>query len=135
MGVWPDAYYETFNMFDGNTFVGSDACAYNRTAMLSGQTATQVCFQQSSAVGGLLPADVDGATAPPAGSPNYMLTYGDKLLSTLQVSRRLQQSFQLHLHRTDGHRGCRFHAAVQWRIASACRSPAPTTSWTRWPIA
>ena len=76
MGVWPDAYYETFNMFDGNTYVGSDACAYNRTAMLNGQTATQVCFQQNSSVGSLLPSDLDGTTPPPAGSPNYVLSYG-----------------------------------------------------------
>ena len=80
MGVWPDAYYETFNMFNGNLFVGSDACAYNRTAMLNGQPGTQICFQQSSAVGGLLPSDVDGTTAPPGGSPNYMLTYGTNSL-------------------------------------------------------
>jgi len=76
MGVWPDAYYETFNMFEGDEFIGADACAYNRAAMLSGQAATQVCFQQGPSVGGLLPADVDGTTAPPAGSPNYLLTYG-----------------------------------------------------------
>ncbi len=76
MGVWPDAYYETFNMFDDDGFVGSDACAYNRAAMLNGQTATQICFQQDATVGGLLPADVDGTASPPAGSPNYMLTYG-----------------------------------------------------------
>jgi hypothetical protein len=47
MAVWPDAYYETFNMFNGNTFLGSDACAYNRTAMLAGTAATQVCFQKA----------------------------------------------------------------------------------------
>src|SRR6267142_1856704 len=62
MGVWPDAYYETFNMFNGNTFVGADACAYNRAAMLAGTTATQVCFQQGSSIGGLLPSDLDGST-------------------------------------------------------------------------
>ena len=84
MGVWPDAYYETFNMFDGNTFMGADACAYNRTAMLSGQAATQVCFQQEPFVGGLLPSDVDGVTPPPAGSPNYMLNYGDNSLNLYQ---------------------------------------------------
>jgi len=77
MGVWPDAYYETFNMFNGNTFVGSDACAYNRNAMLNGQPATQVCFQQNSSVGGLLPADLDGTTPPPAGSPNFLLFFGN----------------------------------------------------------
>ncbi|HLI62620.1 MAG TPA: choice-of-anchor D domain-containing protein [Terriglobales bacterium] len=76
MGVWPDAYYETFNMFNGNTFMGSDACAYNRSAMLSGQSASQICFQQQFAVGGLLPSDLDGTTLPPAGSPNYMLDFG-----------------------------------------------------------
>ena len=82
MGVWPDAYYETFNMFDNNdNFVGSDACAYDRTKMLAGLPATQVCFQQSATVGGLLPADVDGTTPPPAGSPNYMLYFGSNTLN------------------------------------------------------
>src|SRR5271166_3730511 len=86
MGVWPDAYYETFNMFSVDiygdyTFVGADACAYNRTAMLAGQSATQICFQQNPSVGGLLPSDLDGTTAPPAGSPNYMLYFGTNSLN------------------------------------------------------
>jgi hypothetical protein len=81
MGVWADGYYETFNMFNGNTFVGADACSYNRTAMLAGSAATQVCFQQGSSVGGLLPSDIDGTTAPPAGSPNYMVYFGTNNLN------------------------------------------------------
>jgi len=81
MGVWSDGYYETFNMFNGNTFVGADACAYNRTAMLAGSAATQVCFQQGSSVGGLLPSDIDGTTAPPSGSPNYMVYFGTNNLN------------------------------------------------------
>ncbi|HWW14702.1 MAG TPA: hypothetical protein VN310_08585 [Candidatus Dormibacteraeota bacterium] len=82
MSVWPDAYYETFNMFaGGTTFAGADACAYNRSAMLAGTTATQICFQQSTAVGGLLPSDLDGTTAPPAGSPNYLVYYGTNNLN------------------------------------------------------
>ncbi len=84
MGVWPDAYYQTFNMFNGNQFVGADACAYDRTAMLSGQAATQICFQQGPSVGGLLPADVDGTTPPPAGSPNYMVFFGANDLNLFQ---------------------------------------------------
>ncbi len=75
MGVWPDGYYETFNMFNGNTFAGAKLCAYDRNAMLTGAAATQQCFQLSSSYGGVLPADLDGATAPPSGSPNYMLNY------------------------------------------------------------
>ena len=82
MSVWPDAYYETFNMFaGGTTFVGADACAYNRSAMLAGTAATQVCFQQGTSVGGLLPSDLDGTTVPPAGSPNYMLYFGTNNLN------------------------------------------------------
>jgi hypothetical protein len=82
MGVWSDGYYETFNMFaGGTTFVGADACAYDRTAMLAGSAATQVCFQQGTSVGGLLPSDIDGSTAPPAGSPNYMLYFGTNNLN------------------------------------------------------
>ena len=36
--------------------------------MLTGGAATQQCFQLSSSFGGVLPSDLDGATAPPAGS-------------------------------------------------------------------
>ena len=81
MGVWPDAYYETFNMFNGQNFIGSDVCAYDRNQMLTGQPATQICFQQGSMVGGLLPADVDGTTAPPPGSPNYVVNFGTNSLN------------------------------------------------------
>ncbi|HET6842075.1 MAG TPA: hypothetical protein VFK06_10365 [Candidatus Angelobacter sp.] len=81
MGIWPDAYYTTFNMFNGNTFVGADLCAYDRNAMLNGQPATQVCFQQGSSVGGVLPADMEGTTPPPAGSPNFLLFFGTNNLN------------------------------------------------------
>ncbi len=76
-GVWPDAYYISFNMFSGNTFVGGRACAFDRTAMLAGGAATQQCFQLANIFGGLLPSDLDGATAPPAGSPNFFLAFGN----------------------------------------------------------
>ncbi len=86
MGVWSDAYYTTFNMFNGttNAFVGADICAYDRTAMLNGQPATQVCFQQGSSVGGVLPSDLDGATPPPAGSPNFLVYFGSNNLNLLK---------------------------------------------------
>ena len=81
MGVWPDAYYETFDMFaNGQTYIGPDACAYDRNKMLAGLSATQQCFQQSASLGPLLPSDLDGTTPPPTGSPNYMLTFGTNTL-------------------------------------------------------
>lgn len=85
MGVWPDGYYETFNMFNGNTFVGSDVCAYNRSAMLAGSSATQICFQQGSSVGGLLPSDLDGTTPPATGSPNYVVNFGTNRLNLYKM--------------------------------------------------
>jgi len=81
-GVWPDGYYTTFNIFNnGSTFGGAKLCAYDRTAMLSGGPATQQCFQLSTSFGGVLPSDLDGSTAPPAGSPNYMLNFGSNSLN------------------------------------------------------
>src|SRR6478752_6449491 len=47
----------------------TDAAAYARAARLAGQSATQICFQQGTSVGGLCPAAVDGRSPPPAGSP------------------------------------------------------------------
>jgi len=82
MGVWPDGYYITFNIFaNGSTFAGSKLCAYDRAKMLTGAAATQQCFQLSTSYGGVLPADLDGATAPPAGSPNYMVNFGTNSLN------------------------------------------------------
>jgi hypothetical protein len=81
LGVWPDAYYISFNIFTGNTFTGAKLCAYDRTSMLAGAAATQVCFQLSSSFGGLLPSDLDGSTAPPAGAPNVFVNFGTNSLN------------------------------------------------------
>ena len=83
LGVWPDAYYISFNIFNnGSSFAGSKVCAYDRTAMLAGLAATQQCFQLSTSFGGLLPSDLDGpANPPPAGSPNFFLNFGTNSLN------------------------------------------------------
>ncbi len=73
-GVWPDGYYASFNIFNnGTTFAGPKVCAFDRAAMLAGGAAGAVCFQLSSSNGALLPSDLDGSIAPPAGSPNYFV--------------------------------------------------------------
>src|SRR2546426_5673376 len=78
MGVWPDAYYITFNMFNsaGNTFLGGKACAYDRARMLTGASATQQCFDLGTTYGGLLPSDLDGSRQAPVGAPNYIVADG-----------------------------------------------------------
>ena len=91
VGVWPNGYYVTFNMFQGSDgpFIGSKVCVYNRESMLNGQPAAQQCIQLGVQFGGVLPSDLDGATTslrpvngapgpgmPPANSPNYLLNFG-----------------------------------------------------------
>ena len=80
LGVWPDAYYITFNMFTSN-FIGPKVCAYDRARMLAGAAASQQCFQLSNSYGSLLPGDLDGTTPPPAGSPNPVLSFGTNSLN------------------------------------------------------
>jgi hypothetical protein len=80
MAVWPDAYYVTYNLFQSPanpTFLGAEACAFDRTAMLNGAAATQVCFSLPTSLPGsasLLPSTLDGTRLPPSGSPNYLLS-------------------------------------------------------------
>ena len=82
LGVWPDGYYVTYNIFNnGSTFAGAKSCALDRAKMLTGAAASQVCFQLSNAYGGLLPSDLDGTTAPPAGSPNFQMNFGSNALN------------------------------------------------------
>ena len=74
LGVWPDAYYFTFNNWAfGASFVGANACAADRNNMLAGNAATMQCFQQNSDQSSLLPSDLDGATPPAAGTPNFFV--------------------------------------------------------------
>lgn len=84
--VWPvsftgapqGAYFASYNIFaNGSIFSGPRPCAYDRGAMLSGSaSAAQICFQQSSSVGSLLPTDWDGAVVPPLGEPNFYFDFG-----------------------------------------------------------
>ena len=73
--VWPDAYYVSSNEFSPAAY------ALDRDQMLNGLPAT---FQRFTAtdLGGfpfqaLIPSDLDGATPPPPGSPNYFMRHRD----------------------------------------------------------
>src|SRR6266851_962309 len=80
-GVWPDAYYYTANTFAhfGGTFrfLGAQACAFDRAAMLAGSSAGKMCFQNPPSVASLLPSDLDGSVLPPAGQPNFFVDIAD----------------------------------------------------------
>jgi hypothetical protein len=83
LGVWPDGYYAGFNRFGGplQTYQGPSAIVYDRAKMLLGQPATYQEKQLSSSNSTLQPADLDGATLPPAGSPNYFVNRGSTSLN------------------------------------------------------
>jgi hypothetical protein len=76
MGIWPDAYYASFNLFNdpGTVALGTELCAYDRSAMLTGAAATQQCFQPYlSGTQTQLPASLDGTTQPPSGENEYFV--------------------------------------------------------------
>ncbi|MCU0405535.1 MAG: T9SS type A sorting domain-containing protein [Ignavibacteriaceae bacterium] len=73
-GIWPDGYYMSANAFSSGSlnFVGTYVTAFERSQMLTGATAQSVTFTGSGATTwSFLPSDWNGATTPPAGSPNY----------------------------------------------------------------
>src|SRR6476661_1807697 len=72
-GVWPEAYYASFNMFpDAGGFAGGGFAAFDRAQMLAGQPAGFQLFVEPNS-GGDLPSDLDGHTPPPPGAPNMFL--------------------------------------------------------------
>jgi hypothetical protein len=70
-GVWPDAYYASYNLFAPANVLGT-ACAYDRASMLEGKSATTVCFHKTTEFS-FLPSDLDGSTLPPSGEPNFFV--------------------------------------------------------------
>jgi hypothetical protein len=74
LGVWPDAYYVTYNMFNnGVSFAGPRVCAWDGAAMRAASPSVrQVCFQLSNGVHSLLPSDLDGKQLPAVGTPNLL---------------------------------------------------------------
>jgi hypothetical protein len=74
MGVWPDAYYISYNMFrNGRSFTGNTVCAFERAQMLAGGAARQACVNTTGGHS-LEPSDLEGTTLPPAGSPNLLMS-------------------------------------------------------------
>jgi PKD domain/Immune inhibitor A-like, MAM domain/IPT/TIG domain len=73
--VWPDAYYVTTNESDPTVY------ALDRARMLAGLSATMQRFTAPPLSGfpfqALTPADLDGATLPPAGTPGIMMRHRD----------------------------------------------------------
>ena len=85
LGTWPDAYYLTMDLNDVNNNyreVGVVVCALDRTNILVGGTPNPPqCFRETSPLSNgiylghsLIPADVDGTTAPPSGRDESLVS-------------------------------------------------------------
>jgi len=80
LGVWPDAYYMSGNVFNtqGTSFLGPQAFVFDRVKMLAGDpTATS---QTTGITGGsseapFLPSDLDGINPPAVGDPNHFVSF------------------------------------------------------------
>jgi hypothetical protein len=73
LSVWPDGYYMSMNVFNsaGTAYLGPQAFAFNRAAMLIGAAASFVSplGPLGGTVDPFLPANLDGFTLPPVGAP------------------------------------------------------------------
>ncbi len=74
--VWPDAYYATFNNFATAKYIAAEMCAYDRTSMLAGLTATQQCFTNANDFG-ILPTSLEGTVRPPSGRTQFLVSVWD----------------------------------------------------------
>ena len=108
IGAWPDAYYVGMDMGDpGNGFldVGTVACAFDRANMLIGGTArAPQCFVNPSPVTSspylahsLEPADVQGSTPPPVGSPEYFVSIQNPVIDGVTNTSDAINLWQFHV--------------------------------------
>jgi hypothetical protein len=86
LGTWPDAYYVAFDLLDVDNhyqMVGAAACALDRSNMLVNASARPMqCFTDPLhpptpgryLSHSLIPADVEGTTAPPTGRSEFMVS-------------------------------------------------------------
>jgi hypothetical protein len=84
ISTWPDAYYLTIDEFLQSNLkdeIGPYVCALDRNLMLQGMDATSQCYQLGPQYLSILPADWDGNTPPPTGSPNYLMSLGANSLN------------------------------------------------------
>jgi hypothetical protein len=86
-GTWADAYYVSFDLNDVNNEyrqIGVVVCALDRTNMVIGSTPNPMqCFSDPNPIPlngslylkhSLIPADIEGTTAPPSGRDEYLVS-------------------------------------------------------------
>jgi len=80
LGVWPDAYYASFNIQPSGEAAAPLAVAYDRLDMIKGHAALAPVVRHPKAQINFLPADFDGST-PPTPGDYYLEVGGSSFLS------------------------------------------------------
>lgn len=80
--VWPDGYYVTSST--GDKVIQKHACVVERSEMLKGNPAQEICFIIDS-VNFIINADIDGLQIPANGSPNIMMAAGGTQLKNVFI--------------------------------------------------
>lgn len=111
IGTWPDAYYVGMDFQDTNNGFQEDgviACALDRADMLIGATALPPqCFRDPVSGGSLFtghslePADVEGTTAPPAGSPEFFVSIQNPVVDGVTTTSDTVNLWQFHVDWTN----------------------------------
>ncbi|MFZ0417349.1 MAG: choice-of-anchor D domain-containing protein [Candidatus Sulfotelmatobacter sp.] len=109
IATWPDAYYVTIDLNDINQNyreVGIVACALDRTNMLiNGTPNPPQCFNVNSPLSNgiylghsLIPADVDGTTAPPVGRDEYMVSIENPVINNTATTSSTFNLWDFHVN-------------------------------------
>ncbi|MFN7953505.1 MAG: hypothetical protein U0610_17395 [bacterium] len=98
LGVWPDGYYMSANLFIGNSWAGTGAYVMDRASMLTGAAATMQFFELPvSDWGGMLPSDIDGFALPPSGAVNVFAEVVDGAWDPVNWPNDELQFHQFHV--------------------------------------
>ncbi|MFZ0769859.1 MAG: choice-of-anchor D domain-containing protein [Candidatus Sulfotelmatobacter sp.] len=112
IATWPDAYYVTIDLNDINQNyreVGVVACALDRTNMLiNGTPNPPQCFNVTSPLSNgvylghsLIPADVDGTTAPPVGRDEFMVSIENPVIDNVTTTSTTFNLWDFHVDWAD----------------------------------
>jgi hypothetical protein len=100
--VWPNGYYVATS--SGDTVIQKQVCVADRSRMLKGEPATEQCIVING-VNFLNPADIDGRTLPPPGSPELVFAAGGTQLKGI----------------------FRSHSIYYWKVHVDWRKPSETS--------
>jgi Abnormal spindle-like microcephaly-assoc'd, ASPM-SPD-2-Hydin len=153
IATWPNAYYVSIDLNDINQNyreVGVVACALDRTNMLiNGTPNAPQCFEVMSPLSdgtylghSLIPADVDGTTAPPSGRDEYMVSIENPSITGSASTSTTFNLWDFHLNWTNPALTTFTQSAVTvapytpgcYDVASPVQTvcvPEPSTSSTR----